>query len=103
MTDVQIKKSIPVRMRDGVTLATDVYLPLPLERGLPAMLARTPYDKNAVITGRERLDVIRAVEAGYAVVVQDMRGRLCRSFPRYWFACTKRKCRSAIQTPRFSR
>lgn len=61
-----------VRMRDGVLLATDVYLPAN-KRG-PVLLARLPYDK----AGDECfMPAIAAwfTERGYAVVVQDVRGK----------------------------
>lgn len=63
-----------VRMRDGIRLATDVYLPT---RGCrwPVLLSRLPYDK----TGDECFmpDIARwFTERGYAVVVQDVRGKI---------------------------
>jgi len=63
------KQTFMVPMRDGVRLATDVYLPQ--EKGsFPVILLRTPYNKEAIasigIEGRK---------IGYAVVIQDTRGR----------------------------
>ncbi|MGH3357594.1 MAG: CocE/NonD family hydrolase [Nocardioidaceae bacterium] len=63
-----------VRMRDGVLLATDVYLP---DRGRrwPVLLSRVPYDK----AGDECHMPSNArwfTERGYAVVVQDVRGKV---------------------------
>ena len=58
-----------VPMRDGVTLSTDVYLPAGAEK-VPAVLVRTPYGKEG---GREVY--YRYVQRGYAVVIQDVRGR----------------------------
>lgn len=63
-------KTQMVAMSDGVRLATDVYLP---EQGKPpfsAMLLRTPYNKN----GNEAI-AATVTRFGYAMVVQDMRGR----------------------------
>lgn len=63
-----------VRMSDGVLLATDVYLP-PSPRRCPALLARLPYDK----AGDECFmpHVARWwTERGYAVAVQDVRGKI---------------------------
>ncbi len=58
-----------VEMRDGVKLATDVYLPE--GDGLwPVVLARTPYDKAGSARGARRY-----VDAGYIYAVQDQRGR----------------------------
>jgi len=63
-----------VPMADGVRLATDVYLP---GRGTrwPTLLARLPYDK----AGDECFGPHMArwfTERGYAVVLQDVRGKL---------------------------
>lgn len=61
---------VPVAMRDGVRLSTNAYVPS--ERGrFPAILVRTPYNKGADITPHYQAFVDR----GYAVVVQDVRGR----------------------------
>ena len=60
-------------MRDGVKLAADVYLPsLQAPRGgWPTILMRTPYDK----TVRAKPFASFFASHGYAVVVQDIRGR----------------------------
>ena len=60
-------------MRDGVHLATDVYR-LEGSTPAPAHMARTPYDKEYAVAG-SIFDIFRAVQAGYAVVIQDVRGR----------------------------
>jgi predicted acyl esterase len=63
------KQTAMVVMADKVKLATDVYLP-DGKGPFPVILIRTPYDKNALApigTG--------AAQRGYAVVVQDTRGR----------------------------
>lgn len=61
-----------VPMRDGVKLATDIYLPDNLDAPVPVILHRTPYDKS-------RKGAVEAAEFftahGYAVVFQDCRGR----------------------------
>lgn len=58
-----------VPMRDGVRLATDVHLP-PGQGPFPTMLVRTPYNKDPLAgTGAD------GARRGYAVVVQDTRGR----------------------------
>jgi predicted acyl esterase len=61
-------------MRDGVQLATDVCR-LDGARGAPVLLSRTPYDKERALAG-SAFDTLRAVRAGYAVVIQDVRGRI---------------------------
>jgi uncharacterized protein len=62
-----------VRMRDGVRLATDVYLP---DRGLPtqAVLVRLPYDKCSRYVFFQQA-APWFTERGYALVVQDVRGK----------------------------
>jgi putative CocE/NonD family hydrolase len=63
--------TLETRLRDGVLLAADVYRPLE-DRRRPALLVRTPYGKDG---HRDEPIVARALERGYAVVVQDVRGR----------------------------
>ncbi|HZY90316.1 MAG TPA: CocE/NonD family hydrolase [Gemmataceae bacterium] len=60
-----------VAMRDGVRLATDVYLPGDGTGRYPVILARTPYDKGR---GGSAL-AANAAKRGYALVIQDLRGR----------------------------
>ena len=64
-----------MRTRDGVLLQADIYRPA--EHGqFPVILIRTPYDKEGVPSAASMgLSVLRAAQAGYAVVVQDTRGR----------------------------
>jgi uncharacterized protein len=70
-----VEVDVPVPMRDGVALATNVWRP----EGpgpFPVLLVRTPYGKDDAGTfGNPKLpDVFALVEAGYAVVAQDVRG-----------------------------
>ncbi len=75
MATILIDKNIMVPMRDGVRLATDVYR-LHGAPPAPVLLARTPYDKERAVVGSSgTFDILRAVQAGYAVVIQDTRGR----------------------------
>jgi putative CocE/NonD family hydrolase len=60
-------------MRDGVHLATDIYLPAAVRR-CPAILTRTPYDKCHVVNGFAQA-ATSFTEHGYAFVVQDIRGK----------------------------
>ncbi|MGH8805627.1 MAG: CocE/NonD family hydrolase, partial [Polaromonas sp.] len=79
-----VKTTLMVAMRDGVRLATDVYLPAS-GGPFPVLLERTPYGRNEPTrrerTVREPQPLIRGELAarfarhGYAVVVQDCRGR----------------------------
>ncbi len=71
------KQSIDIPMRNGATLAADLFLPagFPSEKdspGLPTILIITPYDKsreNAVGFWRDTM-----LRNGYAFIVEDMRG-----------------------------
>jgi predicted acyl esterase len=62
-----------VRMRDGVRLATDVYLPAG-GRPAAAVLVRLPYDKASRYTFFP-FAARYFTERGYALVVQDVRGK----------------------------
>jgi hypothetical protein len=72
--EVAVQHDIMVPMRDGVKLATDVYLPAragqPLNEPVPIILARLPYNKN----GTKHFGEYFAAR-GYAFVAQDTRGR----------------------------
>lgn len=73
--NVEVQRNVRVPMRDGVHLATDLYLPTwqgkPLAEKLPAVLLRTPYNKVAWGT-----DIVRFfAEHGYLSATQDCRGR----------------------------
>ncbi|MFC9250427.1 CocE/NonD family hydrolase [Amycolatopsis thailandensis] len=74
MTDFILAKDVPVPMADGTLLATDVWRPASGDP-VPALLVRTPYGKEDMSTyvnfAPSTFDLIRA---GYAVVVQDVRG-----------------------------
>lgn len=67
---VEYAGSFDVPMRDGIKLSTDVYLPKNAGQPVPAVLVRTPYGKE---DGCEIY--YRYVQRGYAVVIQDVRGR----------------------------
>lgn len=77
-------ETVLVPMRDGIRLATDIYLPTE-GSGFPVVLERTPYGRHLTsrseITAADREPINRAELAayftahGYAVVFQDTRGR----------------------------
>lgn len=72
--DIVVQKNLFVPMRDGVTLATDVYRPAS-GGPFPTLVARLPYNKDLLsVLVLLMPDPIRLAEAGYAVVVQDCRG-----------------------------
>lgn len=60
-----------IEMNDGIKLATDLYLP-DTDKPVPALINRTPYNKDEVKSFEE---ILAYVDAGYAVIVQDVRGR----------------------------
>lgn len=60
-----------VAMRDGVRLATDVYLPEG-DGPWPVILTRTPYDKRIAWAAEPFAFYL---DAGFALVIQDCRGR----------------------------
>ena len=61
-------------MRDGVELAADVYR-LDRPEPSPALVQRTPYDRSISAFSNLPADVLRLVRDGFAVVIQDTRGR----------------------------
>jgi len=70
------RRDLMVGMRDGVRLATNIFLP---SRGgaatpdrFPTVVARTPYGKDF---GTAAALAVHFVPYGYAVVIQDVRGR----------------------------
>lgn len=67
-----VETNVAVPMRDGVVLSAVVLRPAG-PGPFPVLVYRTPYDKSAAL--REYSSFARAVERGYAVVVQDVRGR----------------------------
>lgn len=71
---ILIEKDLRVPMRDGVSLATDLYRP-ESDQPLPTLLMRTPYNKDLTAMRGHSVDILRLVRAGYAVLVQDTRGR----------------------------
>jgi hypothetical protein len=78
--DVTVRRDVMVRMRDGVLLATDVYLPARaaavIPGRIPAILERTPYGKSQDGTRHASTQVAKLFAShGYAVVFQDCRGR----------------------------
>ena len=74
--EVVVQKNVPAEMRDGVTLMADVYRPAGREASgeYPVLLTRQPYGKDLPVA-TNYLNPIKAAQAGYIVVVQDVRGR----------------------------
>jgi putative CocE/NonD family hydrolase len=69
---IVFERNVDVTMRDGVRLRADLLRPAG-PGPFPTLVYRTPYDKE-----KERRDYTtfqRALERGYALVVEDVRGR----------------------------
>ena len=69
---LNVTKDVAVPMRDGVVLRADVVLPNVTGR-FPTLVYRTPYGKQFAL--KEGSTFEKAVARGYAVVIQDVRGR----------------------------
>lgn len=67
--EVQAQLDVPVAMRDGVELATNVYRPV-AEGQYPVIVMRSPYGKGDAQNQQARQYAAR----GYAFVTQDCRG-----------------------------
>lgn len=74
--EVRVQSNVGVPMRDGIKLATDLYLPA-AEGKFPVILVRTPYKKEM-----SELQARYYARRGYAFAVQDCRGRF--SSPGKW-------------------
>jgi len=72
---VIVELDVPARMRDGVTLRSNVFRPAG-PGPWPTLLTRTPYDKDDLrMHAWCGLDPVLAASVGFLVVVQDVRGR----------------------------
>ncbi|PMD67812.1 CocE/NonD family hydrolase [Companilactobacillus nuruki] len=92
--DIKMLKDVPVKLRDGVTIYTDIFMPTSGEK-FPTLIAWSPYGKsagtapryinlfnmlgmgeewNSGLTKFEAPDPAYWVEHGYAVCNPDMRG-----------------------------
>jgi putative CocE/NonD family hydrolase len=68
-----VERGLEVPMRDGIVLVADVYRP---ESGQwPTLICRTPYLREHYPGNFVLMDPLEAVAGGFAVVVQDTRGR----------------------------
>jgi uncharacterized protein len=68
----RVDTEVPVPMRDGVVLRADVFRPAADGR-YPVLVHRTPYGRDELPQGSPLVQA--AVRRGYAVVLQDVRGR----------------------------
>ncbi|HEY3062506.1 MAG TPA: CocE/NonD family hydrolase, partial [Chloroflexota bacterium] len=70
---VAVEFDVAVPMRDGTLLRANVFRPQTNGRW-PVLLTRLPYGKDLPVASSV-LDPVQAARRGYAVVVQDTRGR----------------------------
>ena len=71
---IRLDINVPIKMRDGAVLYADVWRPDKPGK-VPAILTRTPYNKNLQFPTRAGyMNPQRIARAGYAVVIQDVRG-----------------------------
>lgn len=85
--DIVVERDVSVKMRDGITIYTDIFRPAGEEK-VPAIVAWSPYGKTSPMyelsrIPRERLSNLQKFEApdpaywvdkGYAVINPDIRG-----------------------------
>lgn len=77
--EVTIERNVSAKMRDGVTLRSDIYRPK-ADGKFPVLLQRTPYNKtNGINFG------VRAAARGFVVIFQDVRGRYSSEGEWYTF------------------
>ena len=73
LSSIRVDRDVPMKMRDGVVLRADIYRPDDSEKH-PAIVVRTPYNK-LLGADSDYLSAVHAAFAGYAFVIQDIRGR----------------------------
>ena len=82
-SNIIIERDAEITVRDNVVLRADIYRPR--SKGpKPVLIYRTPYGKHNA--AEEYQTHLRAVERGYVVVLQDVRGRYASDgvFDPYW-------------------
>jgi putative CocE/NonD family hydrolase len=72
-TTVLVERDVTIELRDGTKTACDIYRPSTAVPG-PVVLHRTPYGKHRPAIAYLVLDPLRAADAGFTTVVQNVRG-----------------------------
>ena len=73
-SEMNVQINVSSEMRDGTILYSDIYSPA--EKGqYPVLLSRIPYGKNKPRYHSLYMDPLRAIQRGYVVVIQDVRGK----------------------------
>ena len=81
---IKVEQNVAAPMRDGTILYADVYRP-DAPGPHPILLMRTPYNKADTSTMAAELNFMRAAGEGYAVMIQDVRGRYTSEGDFYTF------------------
>lgn len=72
-SSIRMDRNVPMEVRDKTILRADIFRPDDNQKH-PAILIRTPYNK--LLSGNsDMLSAIDAAHAGYAIIIQDIRGR----------------------------
>ncbi|HVV35409.1 MAG TPA: CocE/NonD family hydrolase [Acidimicrobiales bacterium] len=71
---IRIDYDVEMKTRDGVILRADVVRP-DINAKVPAIVSRTPYNKGVQFATNRYCPPWTAAQAGYAYVLQDIRGR----------------------------
>lgn len=74
VTKIVVEKNVPCTLRDGTVLRADVYRPDSDDK-YPVLLTRHPYNKENTLYAHRYMDPIKTAGKGYAVIIQDVRGR----------------------------
>lgn len=74
MTSLFVETDVPIATRDGVKLAATIVRPSGTGRH-PAIVMRTPYGRSTHASVSLQVHTLALAEAGYSVVLQDVRGR----------------------------
>ncbi|WP_059105533.1 CocE/NonD family hydrolase [Shouchella shacheensis] len=79
-----VERDVECQLSDGTILRADVYRPDTSER-YPVLMLRLPYNKKTKRYYDEYISVPRLVDAGYVVILQDVRGRFASDGEFYPF------------------
>ena len=81
---VKFESNQELTLRDGTKTYVDVFRP-DAAGAFPGLLQRTPYDKSSSGSRSGTLDAVSAAARGYAVAIQDVRGRYSSGGEFYTF------------------
>ncbi|KAI3536383.1 hypothetical protein CSPX01_10832 [Colletotrichum filicis] len=69
--DILFERDVPVTLRDGVTVYTDIFRPTTANATVPSIIAWSPYGKEI---GGQWLDDVEGRSGGYSILNPDNRG-----------------------------